>query len=123
MENFNDSGSIQRWHELKREYNLNESPYFQWLQLIESNAEDGDLLSNKTMKMLIMLKIHDNCLIKGSRVIAIYKLTLTEICSILVSKVQNKPFFNISNVFIMTKILAVNTTYMLPRLATYNTYM
>ena len=35
--------------------NLNESSYFQWLQLIESNPEDGDLLSNKTMKMLIML--------------------------------------------------------------------
>ena len=55
MGNVNDSGSIQRWHELKREYNLNESSYFQWLELIESNPEDGDLLSNKTMKMLRML--------------------------------------------------------------------
>ena len=32
---FSDNGSIKQWHEFKREHNLHESFYFQWLQLIE----------------------------------------------------------------------------------------
>ena len=33
---FSDNGSIKQWHEFKREHNLHESFYFQWLQLIDS---------------------------------------------------------------------------------------
>ena len=65
--------------------------------------------------------IHDHHLIKDSRVIALDKLTSTEICSILISKVQNKPstniyFENLSNDY--NTDLAAN--YMLPCLIKYN---
>ena len=33
---FSDNGSIKQWHDFKREHNLHESFYFQWLQLIDS---------------------------------------------------------------------------------------
>ena len=33
---FSDNGSIKKWHELKREYNLHESSHFKWLQLEDS---------------------------------------------------------------------------------------
>ena len=46
--------------------------------------------------------IHDHHLIKGSRVITLDKLTSTDIYSILISKVENKPSPNIyyENLFI-----------------------
>ena len=68
--------------------------------------------------------IHDHQLIKGSKVIALDKLTSTEICSVLISKVLNKPSSNIyfGNLFNDYNIdWAANC--MLPRLITYNTYM
>ena len=39
--------------------------------------------------------IHDHHLVKGSRVITLDKLTSTEIYSILISRAQNNPSFNI----------------------------
>ena len=33
---FSGNGSIKQWHDFKRERNLHESFYFQWLQLIDS---------------------------------------------------------------------------------------
>ena len=32
---FNNHGSIKKWHEFKREYDLHENPYSQWMQLID----------------------------------------------------------------------------------------
>ena len=29
-------GTIKKWHEFKREYDLHETYYFQWVQLIDS---------------------------------------------------------------------------------------
>ena len=49
--------------------------------------------------------IHDPHLIKGSRVITLDKVTSTEIYSILISKVQNKP----SNIFLIYLINATLT--------------
>ena len=43
------------------------------------------------------LIIHDYHLVKGSRVITSDKVTSTEICSILISRAQNKPSSNIYN--------------------------
>ena len=68
--------------------------------------------------------IHDHHLIKSSRVISLDKLTSTEICSILISKVQNKTS---SNIYFKNLFNGCNTDctsiYVLPRLVTYNTYM
>ena len=36
---FSEIGSIKKWHEFKREYNLHESSYFKWLQIIDSVPE------------------------------------------------------------------------------------
>ena len=36
---FSDNGSIKKWHESKREYNLHEISYFKWLQLVDSIPE------------------------------------------------------------------------------------
>ena len=46
------------------------------------------------MKNKTNLIIHDHHVIKGSRVLALDKLTSNEIYSILISKVQNKPSSN-----------------------------
>ena len=36
---FSDNGSIKKWHESKREYNLHKISYFKWLQLVDSIPE------------------------------------------------------------------------------------
>ena len=33
---FSNNGSIEKWHKFKREYDLHQNYYFQWVQLIES---------------------------------------------------------------------------------------
>ena len=67
---------------------------------------------------------HDYHLTKASRVIALGKLTSTEIYSILILKVQSKPSSNIyfKNLFNYDDIdrTAIHT---LPRLVTHNTYV
>ena len=72
------------------------------------------------MKMLLW-----KCyLINGSKVITLDKLTTTKICSILISKIQNKPSSNIyfENLFnyYYNDWIAI---YMLSRLVTCNTYV
>ena len=69
--------------------------------------------------------IHDHHLIKGSRVIALDKLTSTKIYCILISKVvQNKASYNVyfENVFNEYNI-GWTAIYMLPRFVTYNIYL
>ena len=48
----------------------------------------------KANKNTTNLIIYKHLVIKGSRVLALNKLTLTKIYSILISKVQNKPYSN-----------------------------
>ena len=69
--------------------------------------------------MIIMYHI-----IKGSRILTLDKLSSTEMYAILISKVQNKPcsHFCFKNLF-NDNDTDCPTIYMLPRLATYNTYM
>ena len=64
---FKKNGSIKKWHEFKREYNLHQSSYFQWVQLIDSiPGKWKSIIEEKTMKFMIT---YDHHLIKGSRVI------------------------------------------------------
>ena len=121
---FIDNGSIKQWHEFKREHNLHESFYFHWLQLIDSIPERCKFIIKENYEDATNLIIHDNNLVKDSRVITLDKLTLSEIYSILISKAQNKPSCNIyfKNLFNDYNI-DWTAIYMLPRLVTYNNYM
>ena len=121
---FTDNGSIKQWHEFKREHNPHESFYFQWLQLIDSIPQRWKIIIKGNYENATNLIIHDHHLVKGSRVITIDKLTLTEIYSILISRAQNKPSSNIyfENLYNDYDI-DWTAIYMLPRLITYNTYM
>ena len=121
---FNNNGSIKKWHKFKREYNLHQNSYFQWVQLIDSIPEKWKFIIKKNNEVAANLITHDHHLIKGSRVITLDKLTSTEIYSILTLKVQNKPSSNIyfENLFNYHDI-DWTAIYMLPRLVTHNTYM
>ena len=87
---FTDSGSIKKWYEFKREYNLHENLNFQWVQFIYSIPEIYKFTIKENSGNATNLIIHDRHLIKGSRAITLDKLTSTKIYSILISKVQNK---------------------------------
>ena len=67
---------------------------------------------------------HDHYLIKSSRVITLDKSSSTEMYSILILRVQNKPSSNIyfKNLFNYNDI-DWTAIYMWPRLVTHNTYM
>ena len=121
---FSDNDSIKKWHEFKREYNLHESSCLKWLQLVDSIPERWKFIIKENYENATNLIIHDHHLIKGSRVITLDKLTPTEIYSILISKVQNKPFSNIyfENLFNGYNI-GWTAIYVLPCLVKYNTYM
>ena len=82
---------LKNQHEFKREYNLHESSYFKWLQLVDSISERWKFIIKENYENATDLIIHDHHLIKGLRVITLDKRTPTEIYSILISKVQNKP--------------------------------
>ena len=51
----NSNGSIKKLHEFQREYNVHENFYFQWIQFIDSSQKHGNLLSKKTVKILVVL--------------------------------------------------------------------
>ena len=69
--------------------------FFQCIQLINSIPEKWKFIITKNNDIGGNLLTHDHHLIKGSRVITLDKLTSTEIYSILILKVQNKPSSNI----------------------------
>ena len=121
---FNNNGSIKKWHKFKREYNLHQNSYFQWVQLIDSIPEKWKFIIKKNNEVAANLITHDHHLIKGSRVITLDKLTSTEIYSILILKVHNKTSSNIyfKNFFNYDDI-DWTAIYMLPCLVTHNTNM
>ena len=92
---FSGNGSIKKWHEFKREYNLHESSYFKWLQLVGSIPKRWKCIIKENYENATNLIIHDHHLIKDLRVIILDKLTSTEIYFIMISKVQNEPSSNI----------------------------
>ena len=128
----NDNGSIKQWHESKREHNLHESfyfqwlqlIYFQWLQLIDSITQRSNIIIKENYENAINLIIHGHHLVKDSRVTSLDKLKSTEIYSILISRAQNKPSSNIyfENLFHNYSI-DWTAIYTLPRLITNSTYM
>ena len=100
---------------------MHQNSYFQWLQLISAIPEGWKFIIKETHESTTNLIIHDHHVIKGSRILTLNKLSSTEI---LISKFQNKSSSNFyfENLFNDNDIDWV-TIYMLPRLATYNTYM
>ena len=94
------------------------------VQLVDSIPERWKSIIKENYENATNLIIHDHHLIKGSRFITLDKLTSTEIYSILISKVQNKPSSDIyfKNLFNDYNI-DWTAIYMLSRFATYNTYM
>ena len=90
MQLFSDNGSIKKWHEFKREYNLHESSCFKWLQLIHSSPERWKFTIKENYENATYMIIHDQHLIKGSRVITLDKLTSTNIYSILIDFKSSK---------------------------------
>ena len=55
---FSGNGSIEKQHELKKKYNLHESSYFKWLQVVDSIPERWKFIiresyENATMEMLL----------------------------------------------------------------------
>ena len=69
------------------EYNLHESFHFQWLQFQkEFFPERWKFIIEENYENATNLIIHDQHLVKESRVITLDKLTSTEIFSILISK-------------------------------------
>ena len=73
----------------KREYDLHQNSYFQWVQLIDSIPEKWKFIIKKSNEIAANPITYDHHLIKGSRVITLDKLTSTEIYSLLILKVQN----------------------------------
>ena len=105
---FKNNGSIKKWHEFKREYDLHQNSYFQLVQLIDFIPEKWKSTIKKTMKLVITLD----------------KLTSAEIYSILILKVQKKPSSNIFlEILFNHDDIDWTAIYMLPRLVTHNTYM
>ena len=120
---FRTDVSIKKWLELKSEHGLYENSSFQWLQLISANPERWKFIITEKNDSKTNLIIHDRHVIKGSRILTLDKLSSTEMYSVLISKFQNKPSnFYFENLFNDNDIDWA-TIYILPRLATYNTYM
>ena len=77
---FSDNGSINEWHEFKREYNLHESSCFKWLLKLEGSIpERQKFVIKENYENATNLIIHDHHFIRGSRVITLDKLTSSEI--------------------------------------------
>ena len=53
----NNNGPIKKWHKFKREYNLHQNSYFQWVQLIDSIPEKWKFIIKKTMKLQLILSL------------------------------------------------------------------
>ena len=117
---FSDNGSIKKWHDFKKEYNLHESSDFKWLELVDSITERWKFAVKENFENATNLIIRHYHL----RVMTLDKLTSIKTYSILISKDQNKPSSHIyfKNLFNDYNI-DWTAIYMLPRLVTYNTYM
>ena len=83
---FTNNGSIKKWHKFKRECNLYQNSYFQWVQLMDSIQKNGNLSLKRKNEVAANLITNDHPLIKGSRVITLNKLTSIVIYSILTLK-------------------------------------
>ena len=121
---FSDNESIKQWQEFKREHNLHESFYFQWLELIDSIPQRWKIIIEENYENAINLIIHDHHLVKDPIFISLDKSKSTEIYSILISRGLNKPS---SNIYFENLFRDYNNDgtaiYTLPHLITNNTFM
>ena len=58
---------LKNLHKFKREYNLHESSYFKWLQLVESVRERWKFIIKENYENATDFIIHDHRLIKVSK--------------------------------------------------------
>ena len=99
--------SLKSWNDLKIEYNLTNETYFQWLQLKHAIPHKWKTIIKQNPGNVSNLLIHDHHLIKGARILSLEKLPFKEFCSILMTKVTNKPS---SNVYFEKIFLNMNET-------------
>ena len=59
-QSFNDYGSSKKWHELEKEYNLRESSYFKWLQLVGSIPERWKFIIKENYENATNLIVQDH---------------------------------------------------------------
>ena len=83
---FRPDFSIKKWHELKTEHELHENSCFQWLQLISAIPGGWKFIIKETHQSITNLIIYFRHVIKGSRILTLYKLSSTEIYAFRISK-------------------------------------
>ena len=82
---------MKKWHEFKRDFDLHDNSYFQWVQPIDSVPEKWK--KNNNDENAANLIFHDHA--QESRIITLDKLTSTNVYSMLILKVQNNLSSNI----------------------------
>ena len=84
-----------KWHEFKRDFDLHDNFYLQWVQPIDSVPEKQKFIlkKNNNDENAANLITHDHD--QESRIITLDKLTSTIVYSMLILKVQNNLSSNI----------------------------
>ena len=59
-QSFSDDGSSKKWHQLETGYNLRESSYFKWLQLVDSIPERWKFVIKENYENATNLIIQDH---------------------------------------------------------------
>ena len=115
---------MKPWNGLKLEYNLKNELHSQWLQLkhaIPSNSKTSIKLSSVNVSDLL---VQDHDQMKGSRILALKKLSSKKLYLILISKVNDKPSANAYFERLFPNIeFDSSNIYILPRKTTINTYL
>ena len=87
---FDDTGNTKEWMKLKHEFNLNNNPYFKWIQLIHSIPQKwkNTINNNRISENLLFLNHH---LIKCNILLSLEKLNSKELCWIQLTRDFCKP--------------------------------
>ena len=90
-QDFSYNEYIKQWYNFRRECNLHESSYFQWLQSLYYISKRWKFIIKENATNL---SIHEHNFFKGSRDVTLDKLASTEKKFVLISKDENKPSSN-----------------------------
>ena len=115
---------MKPWNDLKTECSLTNETYFKWLQLKHAIPLKWKTIIKQNPGNVSDRLIHDHHLIKGARILILEKLSSKELCSILITKITNKPSSNVyfEKIFPNVK-LDWRKIYILPHIATVNTQL
>ena len=115
---------MKPWNGLKLEYNFKNELHSQWLQLkhaIPRNWKTSIKLSSVNVSDLL---VQDHDQMKGSRILALKKLSSKKLYLILISKFTDKPSANAYFERLFPNIeFDSRNIYILPRKTTINTYL